>query len=183
MNPFGPPAGVDKNFDQKGYQGGEELNAAYALYDQEMTGQHWGYAAHSPERRAGRQGFTSQDSAARAALEESWMAAIYTGWEYGGKIYTTDDCYGYTEPYTDRDAGFVLVKPIPVPNGTTTTAAYHTHPAAGGFSGPDWNQARKWGKDYGWDYYMGNSKGEIYKYEARTDKCSQIPGFKFPPSP
>jgi hypothetical protein len=91
------------------------------------AGKGGGAATGGAGKKPKRDGFATQDEAARAALEESNPKSIKDNREYGGYIYKDrDGTYGYTKPIKGSEDGVDLGK-TSVPAGKTEVGNYHTH--------------------------------------------------------
>lgn len=74
--------------------------------------------------------FSTQHDAARNVLNAINPTSVAENREYGGWVYrNSDQTYSATEPNKGTSDSVILGSPLAVPDGSVTTASYHTHAA------------------------------------------------------
>jgi len=138
----------------------------------------FGYVGGNPVRNIDAFGlapgdlFVTQDEAAVDAIRHAWRTypELRKGanlQEVGGWIYSQDIFYTYAEPVIGESAGAMDVRRFsPVPNGTSPTAFYHTHPyGLPGLSERDSQTANS----RGLSAYAGYYDGRIFGGDPTTN--------------
>lgn len=157
-----------------------------------------GAASPNPAPETAR-GFTSQDDAAKAALNAANPQSIKDNREYSGVIYkTADGKYHYTGPVKGTDQGASPYRDAPPPKGVQVVGCYHTHgdystadpktgaavrtsdPAKDDFNSDNFSTTDKKflsGKgagNPGYKGYLGTPSGTFRQYDPATGKDSTL---------